>query len=317
MTMDNSEAKCPICNSASNYDFSSRDLMFEHYQRYDYFECPDCQSVFLNPMPSPEEVNSFYPEDYSVFDEASRIRKVSPLKQAILKTKHAYTHLKPGSSYELLAKLIAPLYRMDKPDYIDGGNLLDVGCGNGRYLNTMRFLGWQVQGVELSENGFKVCQTADLDVHHGDIFSAKFADDSFDVITVRHVIEHIREPHPFMAELARVLRPGGRLIIETPNSDALGRAYMGAKWYANDVPRHLILFAPDNLNRLAKEYGLKLKSNAFSTTPKIILNTIDYVTNNKEKPSNKVRWKRSLARVYVWLARYSQRGDTFHSIFTK
>ena len=308
---------CPICHSLARYDFSSRDLMFDHYEQYNYLSCTDCKSVFQHPMPSPEKINSFYPADYSVFDQKAQVRTVSRFKQALFWRKHGYTHLEVTWPYKLLATLLSPFYKLDKPDYIENGKLLDVGCGNGRYLSTMRSLGWDVQGVELSENGLKVCQQAGLTVHHGDLLSAEFANDSFDLITVRHVIEHIREPHPFMMELARILKPGGRLMIETPNSDALGRAILGANWFANEVPRHLILFAPDNLVRLANEHGLQNVSLSLGTTPKIFLNSIDYVIHNKGKPSNKIRWRRTLSRLYIWFARYTNRGDVIHAVFSK
>lgn len=317
MTIDKTAVDCPSCNAVAHYDFSSRDLMFDHYERYDYFCCTDCKSVFLHPMPSPEEINTFYPADYCVFEQNPKARKISQVKQAVYWYKHGYTHLEPSGLFKFLAAILSPFYNLDKPDYVENGKLLDVGCGSGRYLATMRSLDWDVQGVELSEDGLKVCLASGLPVHHGDLKSASFSDDSFDVITVRHVIEHIREPHPFMAELARILKPGGKLIIVTPNSDALGRDYLGANWYANDVPRHLILFSRDNLDQLASKYGLHSYKTWFETTPKIILNSLDYVTNNKGKRSNKIRWKRLLARLYVWSARFKKRGDVIHMVFTK
>ncbi|PHS24220.1 MAG: hypothetical protein COA83_08560 [Methylophaga sp.] len=319
MTIDKTTVNCPLCDATAHYDFSSRDLMFDHYDRYDYFSCSECKSVFIHPMPSPEEVNTFYPADYCVFEQNPKARKISQVKQAVYWYKHSYTHLEPSGLFKFLAAILSPFYNLDKPDYVENGKLLDVGCGNGRYLATMRSLGWDVQGVELSEDGLKVCLASGLPVHHGDLKSASFADDSFDVITVRHVIEHIRESHPFMTELARTLKPDGKLIIVTPNSDAfaLGRDYLGANWYANDVPRHLILFSRDNLGQLASKHGLQPYKSWFETTPKIILNSLDYVIKNKGKPSNRIRWRRSLSRLYLWLARYTKRGDVIHSVFTK
>jgi 2-polyprenyl-3-methyl-5-hydroxy-6-metoxy-1,4-benzoquinol methylase len=292
--------------------------MFDHYERYDYFKCTDCGGIFIHPMPDIETISSFYPANYSVFDVESHIKKVSPLKQAILRHNNGYNHLSPSLHYRLAAAILAPFYRLATPDYIPNGILLDVGCGNGRYLSTMRSLGWNVQGVELSENGIKVCKASQLDVHHGDLVSANFADNSFDLITVRHVIEHIRDPRAFMAELARILKPSGRLVIETPNSNALGRSFMGANWYANDVPRHLILFSAENLGLLASAYGLRQSHVWLETTPKIILNSIDYaIGNNTGKASNKIGWRRLASRLYIWLTRYSKRGDTIHSDFSK
>lgn len=317
MSTDKTSVTCPICNSQARFDFSSRDLMFDHYDRYDYFICTKCQCVFQYPMPSLEEINGFYPADYSIYERNVRVKKITQLKQAIFRHKYGYTNFKPFWAYQLLAAVLSPFYKLDKPDYIANGKLLDVGCGNGRYLLTMQSLGWNVQGVEFSENGLKVCLDNKLTVHHGDLQSATFLDNSFDVITVRHLIEHIREPHLFMAELARILKPGGKLMIETPNSDALGRAYLGIKWYANDVPRHLIMYTVDNLSKLASEYDLLMSKKWFDTTPKMILNSIDYVILNKGKPSNKIQWKRMLARLYMCLARFSNRGDTIHTVFFK
>jgi 2-polyprenyl-3-methyl-5-hydroxy-6-metoxy-1,4-benzoquinol methylase len=315
--MVNNSVICPICGSVSSYNFSSRDLMFNHYERFDYFKCINCHAVFQDPMPTEDQINSFYPEDYSVFDEKSRLRQLSPLKKAILWKTKSYDHLQPSLLFKWISYLASPFYSLDKPSFIKGGVLLDVGCGNGRYLSTMQSLGWSVQGVELSENGLKVCHEAGLNVHHGDLSSAKFADESFDVITVRHVIEHVPDSHTFIAELFRVLKPDGKLLIETPNSEALGRKYLGVKWFANEVPRHLILFSINNLTTLASKHGLKRFSYRYHTSPKIILNSIDYIIENTDKPSNKNKWKRLLARFYIWAARYTQKGDIIHSVFTK
>lgn len=316
-TSETKPVNCPICNAESRYDFSSRDLMFDLYTRYDYFSCLSCRGVFQQPMPNPEKINSFYPVNYFIYDKKAQVKNTSKFKQALLWRKKAYSHLNPSGLYKLLSMIASPFYQLEKPQYVENGTLLDVGCGNGRYLLTMRSLGWQVQGVELSEDGLKVCRSAGLDVHHGDLLSASLAANSFDVVTARHLIEHVPDPHSFMAELARVLKPGGKLIIETPNSDALGRAYLGPKWFANDVPRHLILFSPTSLRVLAQKYGLKNSSVNYSSGPKIILNSVDCVIGNQGKPSNKISWRRKLSRIYIWLARYTKRGDTIHTVFTK
>lgn len=317
MNSNATSATCPICSAPARYESSSRDLMFDHYARYDYFKCTDCGSVFLQPMPDMETIGSFYPAHYSVFDGESHTRTISPFKQAILHRKHAYTHLQPPLPYRLLAALLSPFYRLATPDYLPNATLLDVGCGNGRYLSTMRTLGWKVQGVELSENGVKVCQASRLPVHHGDLASAAFPDDRFELITVRHVIEHVPDPRAFMAELARILKPGGRLVIETPNSDALGRQWLGANWFANEVPRHLILFNTKNIDKLANSFGLSRISLRLETTPKIFLNSVDYVIKNTSKPSKKIGWRRLLARIYVFLAQRMRQGDVIHTVYTK
>jgi 2-polyprenyl-3-methyl-5-hydroxy-6-metoxy-1,4-benzoquinol methylase len=285
-------------------------MMFDRYERFDYLRCLGCGAVFLDPMPDMATIAGFYPSDYGIYDDDRRDRRISPLRRAILATSKGYDHLRPALPMRIVAGLLSRFMRTATPEYVQGGRMLDVGCGNGRYLSTMRKLGWQVQGVEFSEDGVRVCRKAELPVHHGDLASAGFPDASFDLITVRHVIEHIPEPHPFMAELSRILKPGGLLVIETPNGDALGRTWFGPNWFANDVPRHLILYAPANLALLAGRHGLQQVSLVMDTTPKIFLNSIDYAVGNRSRPSRRIAWRRFVARMYVWKARRADRGDT-------
>ena len=313
---DLAEARCPVCGDSAKYEFSSRDLMFDRYERFDYLCCRGCGAVFLDPMPDMATIAGFYPANYDIYDEPAPIRKIGPLRRAVLADK-GYGHLAPSLALRFLARLLAPFLATDTPEYVPGGRMLDVGCGNGRYLSTMRNLGWQVQGVEFSDDGVRVCRKADLPVHHGDLASARFPDASFDLVTVRHVIEHIPEPRPFMAELSRILRPAGVLILETPNSNALGRAWFGPNWFANEVPRHLILYSLPTLSLLASQYRLKVSSAVLDTTPKIFLNSVDYVIGNRRRPSKRIAWRRFLARLYVLLAKRSGKGDVIHARLVK
>lgn len=306
---------CPVCQGSARYDFSNRDLMFDLYERHDYFRCESCACVFMHPMPSPARIASFYPANYDIYEE--KPPRPPKLWRRLQLRALGYTHLAPGPIAGGLACLLALFSRPEGVPFVQDGRLLDIGCGNGRFLANMRQLGWQVQGVEFSEDGVRVCRKAGLEVHHGDLASAKLPDASFDVITIRHVIEHIPDPHGFAAEFSRLLKPGGTLVLETPNSDALGRSWFASNWFANETPRHLYLFAPNNLRLLLSQYGLTELSCELSSTPKIFLNSVDYVVKNRGRASKHIAWRRALARFYVWLAKRSQRGDVIHMTLTK
>ena len=308
---------CPICDTPSQYEYSGRDLMFDLHTRYDYFVCPECACVFQSPIPGMDVIASFYPETYTVFDQENRTRNISKLRKAFLQSTRGYDHLRSPLPYRLLAAFMALFQQSTTPAWEGGGRLLDVGCGNGRFLTSMRTLGWDVQGVEFSETGMKACRMSELLVHHGDLASARFSDGGFELVTVGHVIEHVPEPRPFMAELTRILRPGGRLVVETPSSEALGRQWFNTYWYANDVPRHLFLFSPANLERLGAGCGLLKSGLVMETTPKIFLNSFDYLIRNQGKASKRIAWRRFLARIYVWLAQRKGRGDTMQMTFIK
>jgi SAM-dependent methyltransferase len=181
----------------------------------------------------------------------------------------------------------------------------------------MRELGWEVQGVETNEQSVNFCLSTKLDVHHGDLTSACYPADSFDVVTLRHVIEHIPAPQSFMAELARILKPGGRLVVETPNFNSLGWVLFGPRWYATGIPYHVVLYSPDNLALLARQHGLLPERMNLETSPKLFLNSLDILFGRQGRPSRKIKWRRLFARLFVWAAQRCGRGDVIHSTFLR
>ncbi len=316
--MSHQSTPCPVCNHATHFSFSGRDLMFNHFERFDYNQCTNCELVFLSPLPSAERISAFYPDDYGVYEEQSRLKKISVLRLATLKRKFGYAHLKSNPMTDLASRLL-DLFKCNAFEipYIKNGLLLDIGCGNGRFLHGMQQLGWQTKGVEFNAGAVEVCKKSNLDVFHGDLFSANLADASFDVVNLSHVIEHVPDPKALFIEVARILKPNGIFIVKTPNSNALGRPLFDTNWYANDVPRHLYLFSQKNLLEMGKVCHLAMIRMVTNSTPKIVLNSVDYVLKNTNKPSKRVWWKRLLAKSYVLLSKYKKQGDEIHIVFKK
>ena len=140
---------------------------------------------------------------------------------------------------------------------VEGGEVLDVGCGGGAFLARARSLGWQVLGVEPDPRAAEVARTVrGLDVRPGTLEEQGFPTGRFDAVTSSHVIEHVHDPLGFLRECARVTRPGGRVVVVTPNVGSLGRRRLGTGWIGLDPPRHLHLFTCATLRRLAERAGL-------------------------------------------------------------
>lgn len=97
------------------------------------------------------------------------------------------------------------------------GRLLDVGCGTGDFLRVARPRGWGVSGTEISPYATKAARTQELTVVEGEVWEAGFPSEAFDVVTCWHVIEHASSPRRVVEEIHRVLRPGGWLVLATPN----------------------------------------------------------------------------------------------------
>ena len=181
----------------------------------------------------------------------------------------------------------------------------------------MKKLGWQVKGVEFNKHAVDVCKLSGLDVHHGDLLSANFEPNSFDIINVSHVIEHVPHPRQLFSELAKVLKPGGTLIIKTPNSKAFGRKLFGTNWFPDDIPRHIYLYSEKNLRQIGDLCGLHLKTIRTRASLKVVLNSIDYVLENKGTPSKKITWRRIWAKIFSLVAKYKNQGDEIFAVFTK
>jgi len=268
-------------------------------------------------MPTPAEIAGFYPEDYKLHEQLDAPKQPSQLKLAVLHHKYGYTHLKVPRIFRLIAPIISVFKYRDAISFVPNGKAIDIGCGNGKFMRTMNFLGWKFEGVEFNPVAVKACRSVGLKVFHGDLHAAAFENNSLDLITARQVIEHIPDPDNFMREIDRILKKGGRLVIETPNSKALGKRWFGTYWFANEVPRHLVLYCSTNLHMLARRHGLRLVDAKMFTSPKIILNSWDYLTGNRDKPSRKRKIRRLLARLYVVLATLFSRGDMVFSIYKK
>jgi len=140
---------------------------------------------------------------------------------------------------------------------VAGGEVLDVGCGGGAFLERMRGLGWRVAGVEPDPRAAEVARAQRrLDVRAGTLDDVRFEEGRFDAVTSSHVIEHVHDPLAFLRECARVTKPGGRVVVVTPNTGSLGHRRLGTDWIGLDPPRHLYLFTRATLRRLAEKAGL-------------------------------------------------------------
>jgi len=142
-------------------------------------------------------------------------------------------------------------------DDLPAAALLDIGCGNGDFAAGMQSLGWTVRGTDVDPHAATAAtQNHGFRVDVGQLEALAYPNDSFDAVTARHVIEHLRDPKAFMLECWRILKPGGRLLLVTPNATSFGHHIYREHWQGLEPPRHLFLFAKHTLHSLAASCGI-------------------------------------------------------------
>jgi len=317
MSKPNSRKKiitCPVCKSIAEFEMASNDLMFKKRKLYKYYACDVCKLSFIYPMPSLDEIKSFYPNEYSVFEPA-KIKKLKYFEKLKLQYKHGYSNLLKNNLINYFLSLFT-FYSYENINYIKNGKFLDVGCGNGSRLMKMRRIGWNVSGVELNKKAYAECKKSNLEVFNTTLEDAKLKSNSYDVVYLSHLIEHLSRPIETLYEAHKILKPNGLLYIKTPNRQSLGRKIFKKYWYHNDIPRHLHLFSKKSLSMLSKSIDFELIHYSEDTTPKIFLNSIDYFLN-LDKPSKKNKFFRLFSKIYTYPAKIFGLGDESFYIFKK
>lgn len=231
---------CEICGADEPEPVAARpDLLFGGETVYSFCRCRSCGVLYQHPRPTEATIGRLYPHDTS-YPSYRRAIAAEPLLRRL------------DRRYGL-AKRCRLVAR-----HVGAGSLLDVGCATGDFLSEMaRYPGWSVMGVEPSPDAARYAASSGLTVVRGVLNDGTFASRSFDAVTMWDVLEHVYDPRAVIAEAARILRPGGVLVVNHPNTASLDRRLFGRLWVGYELPRHLYLYPSDQLTRLMAEYGLR------------------------------------------------------------
>jgi SAM-dependent methyltransferase len=200
-------------------------------------QCRECGLCFTNPRPTADSIGQFYLADYP--PHQPRERDGGP---------HWWQRV------PLLRRWQDP--RRILPRRGDG-RLLDFGCGNGSFLLRMRRQGWNVVGIDNDAGMIERLHEMGISAVVGTLPHPELPDDSFDTITMWQSLEHVHQPLEALRGAYRLLAPGGRLLVATPNIDSLAFRWFGPAWSALDLPRHLTHFSPWTMRMMLHRAGFR------------------------------------------------------------
>lgn len=235
--------QCPVCDGKSFSPFLTCNDFFVSNEQFSIKKCSSCDFKITENIEDEENIGRYYQsENYISHSNTS--------KGIVNKVYHSVRNYMLGRKRRLVEKATS----------LKTGQMLDVGTGTGFFLNEMKINGWQVTGTEKSSDArdFAKKEFNLENLPSEKLFTLK--DNSFDVITLWHVLEHIHLLNENMETFNRLLKPNGKLIIAVPNHDSSDAKHYKEFWAAYDVPRHIWHFAPKQMKQLGEKHGFKLSS---------------------------------------------------------
>ncbi len=251
---------CPLCDAeAATRLWRAPDRLYRRPGEFQLVRCGRCRHVYLNPRPTPDSMAYFYPDDYGPHHllESKITGKTSSEESPNERT--------PWYLSEIVRK-IPGLRRSyywlkdSQAEYLPnpcqtGGRALEIGCGDGAFLEQLRARGWEAQGIEPAEKPARVAQSRGFEIHVGTLQPNLFPAASFDAVFAWMVVEHLHDPRAVLCEVHRILKPSGCLAVSVPNFACWEPRVFGTYWYALQLPTHLHQFTPRTIRMLLEQSG--------------------------------------------------------------
>jgi SAM-dependent methyltransferase len=241
--MEMSSVACPVCGYHQfRLVFTAEDY-FVTQEKFPVNACIKCGMLMTSGLPKEEDIAGYYKsEDY--------ISHSDTRKGFVNRAYHLVRDIMLSEKFNIIRKNSGK----------GTGSVLDIGAGTGYFLKYMQQKGWNVQGVEKSQEARDFATKRwNLNIlPDEELFNLPPA--SFDVITLWHVMEHLPNLDQHWQLISKLLKPDGVLVIALPNAGSWDAKHYGPYWAAWDVPRHLWHFTPIHLEELGKSEGFSLKN---------------------------------------------------------
>ncbi len=233
---------CPVCKSENISDlFTAEDYTVSH-EKFTVTACKTCTHLFTQNAPEQNEIGKYYASENYISHSDTQTGVVNKLYHVVRKkTLNGKKNLIQTETAK------------------QTGKILDIGCGTGAFLNTMKAAGWEITGLEPDETARKKAKELYniTPLSSPEIFN--LPTNSYDAITMWHVLEHVHQLHEYVEQLKNLITDKGQIFIAVPNYTSHDAQHYGSAWAAHDVPRHLYHFSPASIKNLVEQHGLTIK----------------------------------------------------------
>jgi 2-polyprenyl-3-methyl-5-hydroxy-6-metoxy-1,4-benzoquinol methylase len=232
---------CPVCGDADiMFAFNTKDNTVSK-EEFAVWHCNKCTLRFTQDVPDAAAIAPYYQsEDYISHSNTGK-GIINRIYQAVRKK-----------------TLVSKRKLVERITGIKKGSFLDIGCGTGSFVNEMQQAEWRVTGLEPDKGAREMAvKLYGLEIREAKEFY-NLPVNSYDAITLWHVLEHVHDLHGYIKQLKTLLKDNGKLFIAVPNYTSFDATEYGSYWAAYDVPRHLYHFSPKAMQELMAMYGLKI-----------------------------------------------------------
>jgi 2-polyprenyl-3-methyl-5-hydroxy-6-metoxy-1,4-benzoquinol methylase len=225
-TLEWEDCGCPVCDA----DATERKVAYR-FPQSDYHQCLQCDLVYLSPrVPEPRMLALYQDASYYAGEQSLGYE----------------TYEEDEDVYRMTFTRRLREFSRFKP----GGQVLDIGCGTGLFLEAAESEGWDVSGLDVSRYARSAEATALAGrIRVGTLETADFAPGSFDVVTMFDFFEHVYRPREFVDHVARILAPNGIAVVATPDYGSWMRRLLGRRTVSFKIPEHVAYYTRETLSR--------------------------------------------------------------------
>jgi len=238
---------CPACFASSiHLVLTAKDYTVSGNE-FEIWECAECTVRFTQHAPDAAAIKAYYQSENYISHTNTKKGLVNRLY-----------HFARKQTLAGKRRLVVSSVNKSAGKPLHSGKLLDIGAGTGAFVQHMQMHGWQAMGLEPDEKArqraAETQQVALLPIETLETME----ENSFDAITMWHVLEHVHALPAYLLQLKKIIKPEGVVFIAVPNYTAYDADVYKSYWAAYDVPRHLYHFSPASMKQLLKKYDLRL-----------------------------------------------------------